>query len=162
MRGLASLIEPNKWYALQLDPLANARLLQVVRHQRVDVVHFGNAQFLTLGLLPVLRPLGIRTVVSVYDYWLFCPLTTLIRREQEICRQQQGMGCFPCLPATHRAQRALLAMRPRVIKLLSSSIDRFVVLSESSRRIAERNGIPSERIRVIRLPREPRADDVTR
>lgn len=154
--GLRGVVEPVKWYALQADPLAQAKLAHVLRQERVDAVHVGNAQFLTLGLLPLLRVLRIPVILSIYDYWLFCPLTTLVRQEQAVCDRAHGTGCLPCLPAQHRhAQRALLAARPAVMGLLARSVSRFVALSESSSRIAVAHGVPPSRVQVIRLPREP-------
>jgi glycosyltransferase involved in cell wall biosynthesis len=161
---LKQSLEPAKWYALQLDPLAAPRILELALRQRVDAVHLGNAQFVTLGLLPLLRRAGIKVVLSIYDYWLFCPLTTLIRKEREICRQAHGPGCLGCLPREHRwAQWLLLGARPAVMQALVRAVDRFVVLSDSSRRIAESRGVRPDHLRVIRLPRErqPRGDPAT-
>lgn len=153
---LKGVVEPVKWYAGQFDPLVWIKMAQLVRREGYDAVHVGNAQFLTLGLLPALRALGIPVLLSVYDYWLFCPLTTLIRREQAICHVAQGQRCIGCLPDVHRlAQRGLLLFRPRVMASLIRAVTRFVVLSESSRRIAEAHGVEASRIRVIRLPRRP-------
>lgn len=145
-------IEAAKWYSMQYDPVAQRGFRSFLAGKSVDVVHFHNVQFLTLSLLTAAVAAGARTVLSIYDYWLFCPRVMLVDTRNDFCRKAHGPWCIECLPpALKILQKALLSVRRRVIDRYLSMVDRFHVLSEHSRSVLEGYGIPSERIHVVPL-----------
>lgn len=145
-------MEAAKWYALQYDPFAYHAFRKLLRHDAADVVHFHNCQFLTLSLLAAAKKFHRKTVVSIYDYWLFCPTVMLSAPDKSFCSRAHGSWCLDCLPPTFRTfQRLLLAGRRRVIDRYLDMVDAFHVLSEHSGTVLEGYGIPRDRIHVVPL-----------
>ncbi|MFZ2956940.1 MAG: glycosyltransferase [Candidatus Ozemobacteraceae bacterium] len=145
--------EAVKWYSLQCDPLAMRTFEKLLDCRDIRAVHAYNAQFLTLGLLDAAKRRGLPTAMTIYDYWLFCPLTTLVDADNRLCRRRHGKSCLACLPPLFRPiQSILLKRRAAVFSQLSSLIDRFVVLSNASKRLLEDFHISAERITVIPPP----------
>lgn len=144
---LRKYIEAAKWYSLQYDPLAYGAFTKILARERPDVAHFHNCQFLTLSLLSAVRKAGIRSIVSIYDYWLFCPTVMLVGTDQKFCARAHGPWCLECLPASLQLfQRPLLAARRKVIDHYLDMVDGFHVLSEHSRSVLEGYGIPGSKI----------------
>jgi glycosyltransferase involved in cell wall biosynthesis len=145
-------IEAAKWYSVQYDPLALRSFRRIVGWYSPDVAHFHNFQFLTLSLLKAAKDAQARTVVSIYDYWLFCPTVMLVTPEKGFCSRAHGPQCIDCLPPTFRSfQKALLSVRRKVIDHYMDMVDRFHVLSEHSRSVLEGYGVPRDRICVVPL-----------
>jgi len=147
------LLEAAKWYLVQFDPLAHAAITKQLRRFRPDLVIFHNCQFLTLSALHACKRMGIPTQMAIYDYWLFCPLTILAYKEEHpSCHREQGVGCLDCLPQTFTSiQRQLLSRRRQTLGWLGSMVDRFIVLSRSSRDILQRRGVAPSRISIVHL-----------
>lgn len=147
------LLEAAKWYLVQFDPLAHAAIIARLRRFRPDLVFFHNCQFLTLSALHACKRMGIPTQMAIYDYWLFCPLTILAYKEEEPhCHREQGVGCLDCLPPSFTSiQRLLLSRRRQTLGWLTSMVDRFIVLSCSSRDILQRRGVAPSRISIVHL-----------
>ncbi len=149
---LRKYAEASKWYSIQYDPLARKAFGSILTEAKADVVHFHNFQFLTLSLLAVARRLKLKTIISVYDYWLFCPTVMLVDPQQSFCSKGHGPWCVDCLPPMFRLfQKLLLSMRRKVIDHYLEMVDHFHVLSEHSRSVLECYGIDRARIRVIPL-----------
>lgn len=150
--SLKKYAEASKWYSVQYDPLARKAFGSILSDAKADVVHFHNFQFMTLSLLAVARRHRLRTILSIYDYWLFCPTVMLVDPQQGFCRQGHGPWCVDCLPPMFRLfQKLLLSMRRRVIDHYLDMVGSFHVLSEHSRSVLEGYGIDRGRIRVIPL-----------
>lgn len=145
-------IEAAKWYSIQYDPLALSSFKKILADENPDVVHFHNFQFLTLSLLKPSKKKGKITVVSIYDYWLFCPTVMLVAPDSSFCSRAHGSWCVDCLPPTMRSfQKILLAIRRPIIDHYLNMVDRFHVLSNHSGTVLEGYGIPSEKICVAPL-----------
>jgi glycosyltransferase involved in cell wall biosynthesis len=148
-------LEVLKWYVKQFDLLGYVAASRIFDIERPDVVHFGNFQFLTFGVVLAAKAHKIPVFLSVYDYWCFCPLTSLFDSSGNTCRRYHGARCLPCLPKTLRpVQWMLLVFRKRIFDRMLSWIDKFIVLSESSRDILSGYGLAQSKISVIRLPFE--------
>ena len=154
---LEKAVQVLKWYVFQFDPVSYRISLRILRKERPDIVHAGNMQFLTFSVFAAARRLRIPVVFSVYDYWCFCPLTTLHDVDQKPCRTFHGAGCVRCTPRVFRfIQRILLLARKKIFGRFLKKVGRFIVLSESSAGILESYGIPPAAIRMIRLPLKER------
>jgi glycosyltransferase involved in cell wall biosynthesis len=150
--GLRRYVEAAKWYSIQYDPLAYRAFQAALSTDGADVVHIHNVQFLTLGLLSVAKRARMRTILSIYDYWLFCPTVMLVDTEKGFCARAHGPWCVDCLPPMFRLfQKLLLSARRRVIDHYLDMVDAFHVLSEHSRTVLEGYGIDGGRIHVIPL-----------
>jgi glycosyltransferase involved in cell wall biosynthesis len=149
---LKRYVEVLKWYSIQADPLASRTFGKVLRAHNVDIVHFHNFQFLTLSLIATARDFEKKTIVSIYDYWLFCPTVMLADPAQRFCTRAHGPWCAACLPRRMRSvQRLLLSFRRRLFDRYLRRVDGFHVLSEHSRSVLEGYGIERSRIHVVPL-----------
>jgi hypothetical protein len=107
---LRNYTEAAKWYSLQYDPVAYRAFLRILRNDKPDLVHFHNCQFLTLSLVSAAKRSGRKTVLSVYDYWLFRPTAMLVDPQKRFCVRALGTWCVDCLPPMFRTvQKALLS-----------------------------------------------------
>ena len=151
--ALKKYCEVLKWYVCQNDPLVYRAALDLIEKEKPDVVHVHNMYLLTFAVARAAKKKGIPVCLSVYDYWYFCPLSTLLDVQGKPCRQFHGSRCAACLPPVMRGvQRLLLLFRPKVFRKALSMVDRFIVLSESSRGILRDYGIEDERIITIPVP----------
>lgn len=151
--GIGKYTEIAKWYIFQFDPISYFFSKNYLSRIMPDVVHFGNFQFLTFGALLAAHQLKIPAVVSIYDYWYFCPMTTLLDYDGITCRRFHGKWCIHCLPDKfHFIQKFFLSLRKKVFDFFLEKADKFIVLSRSSRQILIEYGIKEDRISVIRLP----------
>lgn len=136
------------------DPLGRAALQRVLAQSQPQLVHFHNLHYTGLATLDCARALGIPSVLTIYDYWLFCPSFMLLTNHNQLCRRGHGAHCVDCV-GTRRVRflkpvkRALFAVRPEIFRRCAAAIDRFIVLSPASRDILLEHGITAERIEVI-------------
>jgi len=145
-------IEIAKWYIFQFDPFCYFLAKKYFKQTKPDIVHFGNFQFITFGAVAAAKRLNIPVVMSIYDYWCFCPLTTLFDCDNKTCRKFHGSRCVRCLPRRFRAiQVFFLIFRKKIFNFFLKKVDKFIVLSESSRQILSDYGIRKEKVNVIRL-----------
>jgi len=139
-----------KWYLFQFDPLTFYAAYRSLKKTRPDAVHLHNMYALTFAPLAAAKLLKIPVVLSIYDYWYFCPLSTLSGDPGAACRKFHGSHCTPCLPPVFTpVQKALLLFRKTVLDMFLSRVDRFVALSRSSFDILKAYGIKEEKIEII-------------
>ena len=151
-RLVARYVEPVKWYVWQHDHLASRDFARIMAREKPDLVHFHNVQFPGLDLVRIAAEHGAKTLLTVYDYWIFCPNVMLLTGKDEYCRCFHGAYCVDCLPRILRTpQRLLLARRRAVFDRYMRYIDRWIVLSNHSSTVLEAYGIVPDKIRLVRL-----------
>ncbi len=141
---------------------------QVLEEVRPQSVHFFHLRQLGSNLIGVARRNGIRTVVSLTDFWFLCPRFTLLRGDGGLCEgpPDGGAGCVPCAypdlegvePASGRAAPSdMPAERIRALLDRASCQQRNLGMADvvvaPSRFLAEmfaKNGFPRDR--VLHLP----------
>lgn len=139
-----------KWYLLQFDPISWWSFQRIIKKIKPEMVHFHNINWLTLSLIYVVSKFKIPTVLSIYDYWYFCPLGMLSTAAEKKCRKFHGTHCIKCLPNKFIfIQWLLLVFRKNLFDFFMNKIDGFIVLSNSSKRILEEYGIPEEKIYIV-------------
>lgn len=139
-----------KWYLFQFDLLTFIAAVFEFSEKRPKVVHLHNMYTLTFAVLAAAKLLKIPVVLSIYDYWYFCPLSTLLDHNGSACRKFHASHCAACLPPLLRpVQKALLYFREAVFDIFLARVDRFIVLSNSSREILKAYGIKENRIAVV-------------
>jgi len=136
------------------DPLARRDLKRIIAESRPDVVHYHNLHFAGLSVVSVAREMGIPSVWSIYDYWIFCPAFMLLTNDDQLCTRGHGAHCVDCigtkrLPALKPVKKALFATRPQVFARPVAAVDNFVVLSEASRDLLQHHGVAPQRIETI-------------
>ncbi len=119
-----------------------------------DVIHIQNFNVLSLSVISAAKSLGIPVVLSVYDYWVFCPKITLILKNGSLCHKFHGKWCYDCLEIKRFGILQNIASRFRNVFFnhFLKQIDRFIVLSNASGRIISEYGIKKNKIRVVHLP----------
>lgn len=151
--GISKYSEVLKWYILQIDPLAFVYFFIRFIFRRPDLVHIHRFRCITFAPIVVSQFLNIPIYLSIYDYWLFCALETLIDYNSKICRRFHGLWCWHCLPKKLVfLQKMLLLYRKEIFDMVLNIIDRFIVLSNASARILRDYGISEDRIDAIPLP----------
>src|SRR5581483_5535760 len=81
------------------NPWVNRLILDTVRAERPDVVHFVHPARLSLSSVPLLRGLGITVVGQMHDYWFICALSNLLRVDGSLCGGPDRLGgeCIRCV-----------------------------------------------------------------
>jgi len=91
-------LEPQKIYH---QDAANAfhRFLQ---NQRYDVIHFHGLGQLSLAPIHVAKGMGLKTVMTLHDYWFLCDHWHLIRKNQDLCSGPESVEkCAKCYLEDH-------------------------------------------------------------
>ncbi len=138
-----------------VDPWTFLSTRRAILAFRPDVVHFGNLFGLDFGPLAAARHTGVPTVFSVYDYWPCCPRETLLDHRERTCsRSGHGPWCIACLAASRHVgpwERLELAGRRERHARWLARFDRIVTLSDHSRDVMNRAGVPEAKLEVIPL-----------
>ncbi|OPZ90033.1 MAG: Glycogen synthase [candidate division TA06 bacterium ADurb.Bin417] len=87
-------------------------------------------------------------VLTVYDYWFFCPRETLIRPSGEKCSDYHGPACLDCLKTPPR-YRLMTRLRRPVFNFFLRRFQAIIFLSEASRRLGLDYGLEKDRTLVI-------------
>jgi len=80
-----------------------------VKRRRPDLVHFHHTIALSSDLPERALRLGLPCVMTLHDYWLFCPRIQLLRPDGSVCSgPEEGLACASCVspPAVGWAERA--------------------------------------------------------
>ncbi len=113
------------------------RIAGLLAERRVDVIHYHNISLLggpgafTIGQ-------GIK-LYTAHEHWLVCPTHVLLRHRREPC---PGRQCLECQLRYHRPPQWW--RRDGVVTRNLDRIDRFLAMSEFSRRIHHEFGFPRE------------------
>jgi glycosyltransferase involved in cell wall biosynthesis len=146
------------------DPGAFRALGELIRTERPDVVHFHNCKLMGSRILELPHRLGIPSVLSVYDYWAFCPLVFLYASTGRTCRARQGWACRHCRLKPRWQAPGLTPAVALARRFLSTRhlarVTRFHALSENSRAVLASMGIPTDRVAVIPQIFEAEGEDV--
>ena len=114
-----------------------------------DVVHMHNLAGLSAGIIHTAKRRGIKTILTLHDYWGFCFKNTLLKRGDEICRDYTR--CAECMPLVSdgNGPHIPIRMRQDFLKLQLSDVDVFVSPSLYLAEAYVRAGIPIEKMKVI-------------
>jgi len=143
-----------KNFFLPVDPLAASGLRGVIRESRPDVVHYHNLHYSGLSVVAEARAAGLPSVLTIYDYWIFCPSFMLLRSDGALCTRGHGRHCADCigrhrLPALKPLKSLAFGARPRAFAPAQAAVDRFVVLSQASADLLAGQGVDRDRIAVV-------------
>lgn len=146
---------------------------RVLDEVRPNAVHFFHLRQLGSNLIAQAHRNGLRTVVSLTDYWFLCPRFTLLRKDGSLCNgpPDGGRGCVPCehpelarVQAATHAPEASSAPEERLAALLARPARQLThlgiadVVIAPSRFLASvfaKNGFPANRMRILPYGLEP-------
>ncbi len=85
----------------------------VLKFGPFDVIHFNNFEGLSLNVLKIKEDFpDIKIIVSLHNYYLFCPQVNLWKREKENCLDfDDGKDCLQCLKFKPDKREVLFADR---------------------------------------------------
>lgn len=114
-----------------------------------EVVHFHNIIGLSIGIIHIAKTRGIKTVLTLHDHWGFCFKNTLIKFNDEICRNFSE--CKDCMPFIHDQDNKGIPIHMRADFFAMQMHDLDVIISPSQY-LAEayiNAGLPKEKFMVI-------------
>jgi glycosyltransferase involved in cell wall biosynthesis len=121
----------------------------ILKNVSPDIVHFHNIIGLSVGLIHIAKKQGIKTVLTFHDHWGFCFKNTLLKNNNEICRDfTQCTGCMEVIP-DHDNRDIPLRMRQDFIAMQLEEIDAFISPSQYLADTYILAGLPREKVHVI-------------
>lgn len=85
-------------------PMANALqqflTARAANGERFDVAHVHHLTGMSIDSLAVLRGSGVPLVMTLHDYWMFCPRGQMFSVREEVCETAEPARCADCLQAT--------------------------------------------------------------
>lgn len=134
---------------IPFDPILGFSSFNILNRAKPDVLHLHNFDVLSFSLIHSAKRLGIPILLSIYDYWYFCPARVLVDKNGRFCGRYAGFHCFSCLSGFKK----VLAIRERkFFDYFLDKIDIFIVLSQSSANILQDYGIKGKKIRAVPIP----------
>jgi glycosyltransferase involved in cell wall biosynthesis len=120
-----------------------------------DVAHVHHLTGLSTDTLQALAHAGVPTVLTLHDYWLFCPRGQMFHRREEVCEAPPPARCAECLQATFphwlgpdTSLPAVARLRERALHALRIPA-RLVVPSARAIPPLVAFGVPAERFTVV-------------
>lgn len=141
------------------NPFIANILLHILPKLKPDLVHVMHAMKVSASSLNICNKLGIPLIVTLCDYWFICPRHTLLKWDLSLCNgPSHPLYCVKCVQELHgfahspHMLRDLppIAKRNRYIRGALLKARRIIALSDFQRKMHSQNGIPLDRIEVIR------------
>ena len=132
---------------LNLD--ARRELERVLDEFRPHVVHFHNITGFSIAVIAACRERAIPTVMTLHDYWAICFKNLMIKNDGRLCTRG-GFACLECREVLEGDPVLPSPVRNAHILAALGDVDCFI---SPSRYLADRvvaNGLPADRVRVIR------------
>lgn len=110
---------------------------EIVTATSPNLAHVHCVQEIGAGVVPMLKGMGIPTILSVHDFWWLCERQFMIRPDGRYCGQdpicvEKCKGCVPDLPATR--------MRNAFLSEQAEAADLVTYPSSFARDLSERSG----------------------
>jgi len=144
-----------------LDIVAIRGIYRILKRERPDIVHI-NSKYLYLSALIAALCLGIPRVVTVPDYFIFCPTTFIRRPNKENCLSYHGANCYKCISILSEGYlnriiknlpniflKLILYLRAREFNYFNSKVNTFIALSNFSRQRLIEYGINPGKIQIL-------------
>lgn len=143
-----------KLIGLSFDPVSFIQSYNIFKKIKPDILHLHHFNILSFSIVLAAKLLKIPIIVSIYDYWLFCPNSLLIDNENNTCEKFQGKHCIRCLnfKKTKYFKNTILYFRKIFFNFFLKKVDGYIVLSSSSSRILQKYGIEKKNIHIIHQP----------
>ena len=136
--------------AIPLDPLSKLQAKKIFEDIRPDVIQLYKFNALSFSILYSAFELNIPLILTVYDYWYFCPSGFFVDIYGKVC-DRSTRDCLKCKSYAEfsRLSQLMVRLRNPLVERYMKKINRFVVLSYSSAKVLAECGIPDEKITVI-------------
>lgn len=121
---------------------------KILKKIKPEIVHFHNFKKISFAPLIWVKLYKIKSFLSIYDYWFFCPNETLIDLNNNICKKYNSIYCFKCFKIQFRF-RIFLPLRKKFFNFFLKKIDGYIFLSNSSLKIGREYGLSIRKSKVI-------------
>ncbi|MCM8807741.1 MAG: glycosyltransferase family 4 protein [Candidatus Omnitrophica bacterium] len=121
---------------------------KILKKIKPEIVHFHNFKKISFAPLIWVKLYKIKSFLSIYDYWFFCPNETLIDLNNNICKKYNSIYCFKCFKIQFRF-RIFLPLRKKFFNFFLKKIDGYIFLSNSSFKIGREYGLSIRKSKVI-------------
>jgi glycosyltransferase involved in cell wall biosynthesis len=120
-----------------------------------DVCHVHHLTGMSTDALAVLHDAAVPTVLTLHDYWMFCPRGQMFHKREERCESATLARCGECLQATfpwwlsdHDREAKVATVHARALRALALP---QVLVVPSARAIAPfvQLGVPADRFVVV-------------
>lgn len=136
---------------------------------RYDVAHVHHLTGLSVDALAALRDAGVATVLTLHDYWTFCPRGQMFHHDGSVCTTADLDRCRGCLEQTfpwwlrddpagqvtalHDRAREFLAVPAQLVVPSARVIPPFAALGVPKERFTVvENGVDTERLERLPTP----------
>lgn len=138
--------------------------------ERFDLAHVHHLTGMGVDSVAVLAEAGLPVVLTLHDYWLFCPRGQMFHRDERLCATAEPGQCGACLQATfpwwfdevsreakvralHERARGVLAQAAALVVPSPRAIEPFVALGVDRNRFqVVENGVDTEALAGLPLP----------
>lgn len=88
---------PNVEISTYKNPYYEKLFENFLKEIKPDIVHFQHTIKLSSSLIPIGQKYSKKTIVSLQDFWYFCPRIHLLKLDGTVCRGPEfGLNCFYC------------------------------------------------------------------
>lgn len=131
---------------------AAAAFASFLDREAPDVVHFQHLTCLSTTSVSEAKRRGIPVVLTLHDFWILCPRSQLVRRDQSLCERHTQTDCVNCMAGQLRirggyARARSLWKRSEKLMRLRLPLARRVLRKLAARPFA-REGDALEQIRA--------------
>jgi glycosyltransferase involved in cell wall biosynthesis len=139
---------------ISFDPLSYFKLKKILKKEKPDLIHLHNFDLLSLSVIAAANKLNLPILYSIYDYWAVCPTTMLLNPKGEVCNDYRSSKCSNCVKKRKGGsiRSIFLPLTNLLIKKYLRKINRFIVLSNSSKKILVDYGISNSKTDIVYLP----------
>ena len=93
-------VGPRTLESFDADARADARVREWLLHTQPDLVHVHHLSGFGFGALAEIERCGLRSIVSLHDYWTLCPRGQMFSASAEACVRVEPAVCSECIGRT--------------------------------------------------------------
>ncbi|MCR9248374.1 MAG: glycosyltransferase family 4 protein [bacterium] len=123
--------------------------------ERFDVAHVHHLTGLSTDCVATLKAANVPVVLTLHDYWLFCPRGQMFHKREEVCERAEIARCSECLQQTfpwwlnaENGSERVQSIHDRARAVLQAA-DRLVVPSPRAMAPFVELGVPAERFVAV-------------
>ena len=140
--------------AIAVDPVSIIFCLRILSKLKPDIIHIHSKYLLTPVIISA-KILGIKTVYTFLDYYLLCQRNTFLKDDGTICGKSQGIRCAECTMINPLRKslsfifKYMALKRSWLNKYFITKIDRFITLTDASKRRIVSHGVSEKKISTV-------------
>jgi len=129
---LLNKIHINSFHSSEYASLVEKIMVQF----NIGLVHVHQLIMHTFDIPFVAKKLGIPVVVSIHDFYYFCPKINLLDLDNKYCKETRSVSkCTSCLAATHGFHNYFLDTWKKHVSEMFGYVDLFIVPSNSTKKL---------------------------